>query len=514
MQIANPEYKYYKQLAGTWKSNDGACVVKLTEHVGIEVKYGGAVLTGTYGVLPTGPMAGYLPQGYMGYMGMSGFGDMAAKRDPSEDIQIKLGDSSLKNGDQILYTIDYAWHDLSDRLHIDLSEAATGGKINLILFREAAPVEPLNLKDGEVQCECGQIFSSKFCPNCGAMRKEKNTFTCSCGYTGQISRFCPECGKPCSAYKPGMFPSSGSAASASAAQSAASGFSDEGKKAKIEHGWRDGRGQFQLRFKGGQFSSRYVVTAPSGPARIEMPTGEEYRIYAQYAFAPWTGEGDGAVWPDPSRMRLHSEEEFPVFPKRYLYRDKTGKNIYEIEKIWYGAGTLHMDLLKWEDSSKFTVDLELDEDVSIPEPEPEPVAGWTCSQCGATLQTGEKCTECGAEIKTEMLFALSEYMTTNPPRSKTIRVYKFSDTQLILQNGNNFRFIPATVIEPAMEIIRKYEIDKWEEYKDRLTGLMGGSMSVSYMDGDKWCGTSTDHMLSAGAAYSALETLFTTARND
>ena len=45
------------------------------------------------------------------------------------------------------------------------------------------------------KCECGETFTSKFCPNCGAMRKEEKNFTCECGYTGIARNFCPECGK-------------------------------------------------------------------------------------------------------------------------------------------------------------------------------------------------------------------------------------------------------------------------------------------------------------------------------
>ena len=503
MQVQNPDYKYYKQLAGTWKSDDGACVLTLTETVGINVTYGGAVLDGQYGVQATGPMMGFMQPGPMGtsMMGMAGFpGNMTYQRDPSEDIQLKLGDRSLKNGDQVLYNIEFAWHDLSDRIHVELSNVATGAKTDIILHRENVSAAAAGGNEGEVQCECGMHFSSKFCPNCGKMRPVNNTFTCSCGYTGTVSRFCPECGRAIAANNAAVY-----------AAPAPSVLTDDEKNAKLNHGWRDSRGQFQVRFKDGQYSTRYVATAPfGGPGGIEMPTGEEYRIYAKYEFAPWTDGGH--AWPDLTKLISHPGEEFAVFPRKYCYSDSTGKNIFAIEKIWYGSNTLHLDLLKWAESLRFTVDLELDESVSIPEPEPEPRAGWTCPQCGATLQTGEKCTECGAEIKTEPLFAISEYMSTNPPRYDGVRVWRFSDTQLIMQQGKTFRFIPATVIEPAMEIIRKYEIDKWEEYQGRMSGMMGGSQSVSYWNGEKMVGTSTDHMAGASGAYSALYGLFTTAK--
>ena len=45
------------------------------------------------------------------------------------------------------------------------------------------------------KCECGETFTSNYCPNCGAFRKEEKTFTCECGYTGPALNFCPDCGK-------------------------------------------------------------------------------------------------------------------------------------------------------------------------------------------------------------------------------------------------------------------------------------------------------------------------------
>ena len=54
----------------------------------------------------------------------------------------------------------------------------------------------INPGDGTYQCECGQFFSSKFCPNCGKQRTEKESFQCECGYNGPLANFCPLCGKP------------------------------------------------------------------------------------------------------------------------------------------------------------------------------------------------------------------------------------------------------------------------------------------------------------------------------
>ena len=342
MAQANPDYKYYRQLAGTWKTFDDKCVATLTDTVGITVSFEGAVLEGNYGVVAVDPSMAPVAPTMMGFAGMPGFstapGQMTYQQHPNEDIQIKLGDRLLKTDGQTIFCINAAWHDTSDQLHLEIANVKTAALFYLVLKREAVSVAAVPLKEGECRCECGYVFSSKFCPNCGKARQEPKTFTCSCGYTGPLSKFCPECGKPC-----------------------AEAASDKNE--------------------------------PSDNNTVVLPS-----------------------------------------------------------------------------------------------------AGWTCSQCGTTLQTGDKCTKCGAEIKKDMLFALSEYMTTNPPRSNVLRVWKFSDTQLILEQGGNLRFITAKVIEPAMNIIREYEIDKWEEYK-----------------GQMMAGTSTEHMPNAGAAYSALNALFLTA---
>ena len=62
----NSKYKYYCQLAGTWKSSDGKCVAVLTDTVCITVNYGGAVLDGHYDIIQTGLLTPVHPQGIQG----------------------------------------------------------------------------------------------------------------------------------------------------------------------------------------------------------------------------------------------------------------------------------------------------------------------------------------------------------------------------------------------------------------------------------------------------------------
>ncbi|SCW26544.1 hypothetical protein SAMN02910456_00102 [Ruminococcaceae bacterium YRB3002] len=333
------------------------------------------------------------------------------------------------------------------------------------------------INDSEIQCECGMHFSGKFCPNCGRKREESSNFTCSCGYTGSVSNFCPNCGL--------MYLGIKSNASNIAR-------TEEEKAALLQHGWRSREGDFQLAIKGTELSAR--ILSSSGNVDLRIKT----------TYLPSNDLRYTAVYNKP-----HPDEEFRVYADRAMIPDKDGITYCSIMKIWYGSGTLHADLLMSEDRSESTVDLEIDDSIVIPDP--EPFCGWTCPKCGSRFETDSKCSRCGADIEHFVLFALSEYVSCNPPRSRAIRVYRFDDTKLILEDGEFRRFIPASVLEPAYDIIKEYKIDKWEEYKT-LSGVMGGSQSVSYWDGNALVGTSTDYMSGAGGAYYALSGLFTGAR--
>ncbi|MBR3700929.1 MAG: hypothetical protein IKM96_04230 [Clostridiales bacterium] len=160
-----------------------------------------------------------------------------------------------------------------------------------------------------------------------------------------------------------------------------------------------------------------------------------------------------------------------------------------------------------------TSQLKSDDSEKTTDPAPEPTAGWKCAKCGAGNQIGDKCLKCGADIVKEPLFALTEYETCMPPRQSSLRVYKVDDKRLLVENEDQYYFISADVFKPAMEIIRKYEIDNWEQYNSTFIGCMGGSRSVSYFDGEKLAGTSTDHLMNAGLAYGELMMLFTAKEN-
>ena len=157
--------------------------------------------------------------------------------------------------------------------------------------------------------------------------------------------------------------------------------------------------------------------------------------------------------------------------------------------------------------------LKSDDKEKTTEPTPAPTAGAKCKNCGAENQVGSKCSVCGADIVWEQLFALSEFESCMPPRNSSLGVYKVDDKRLLVNKDEQYFYITTDVIEPAMEIIRKYEIDKWEELNKSHNGLMGGCQYVNYFDGEKLVGTSTNNTFNAGIAYSELFSLFMAKEN-
>ena len=137
----------------------------------------------------------------------------------------------------------------------------------------------------------------------------------------------------------------------------------------------------------------------------------------------------------------------------------------------------------------------------------------TCPKCGSEFQMGMYCENCGEELKWVTLFSGSTYVTCNPPTRSGFHVCKFSDEKLIYEFYTNEiterRYISAKVIDEAYRIIREHHIDEWEQYQNTFDGMMGGDVSVSYLDGDRLVGSSMSHMgFLVQAAYYALMELF------
>ena len=484
MQEMNPNYKNYKFLAGIWKSNDGSFTADLTVLENITVTYNGAGLKRSFNLTQTSLMTLSGSGGMMGLaMMMASSNGMVSKRYDDEDMQLGLEGSILKDGEKNLYRIDECWHTYNDYLCFKLTDLANNNVIDIRLIR-AGKEQPAIEAKGKYLCACGTYFDSKFCPNCGAQAPapQNLTFMCECGYNGPLSHFCPNCGKKAAAKTP------------SGAEQ------DLEKRQLLQHGWTeiDGPGLYKLIFKDNILKIFVIRYCNGVPVDLRKDT--------EYSFDPDSNGINMVV--NGFKNTDHDIEDFAVYPNDWKLEDENNKTHLAIVKIWYGFGTLHMDLANWGNPNCFTVDLKMDDSVKISDPESEFKARWTCDKCGATNQTEDKCSECGAVIAKEQLFGISEFASCNPPRHDSLFVYRIDDKKLLVVRNKQRYFITADVIEPAMEIIRKYEIDKWEQYKDKMTGFMGGYQSVSYFDGEKMVGTSTNNMPGAGAAYHELMMLF------
>ena len=483
MQEMNPNYKNYKFLAGIWKSNDGSFTADLTVLENITVTYNGASLKRSFNLSQTSLMT---PSGSGGMMGlammMSSSSGMVSKRYDDEDMQLSLEGSILKDGEKDLYRIDECWHTYNDYLCFKLTDLTTNSVIDIRLIRTGKE-QPATESKGKYQCACGTYFDSKFCPNCGAQAPapQNLTFQCECGYNGPMSRFCPNCGKKAAAKTP-----SGTE-------------QDLEKRQLLQHGWTeiDGPGLYKLIFKDNILKIFVIHYSNGVPVDLRKDT--------EYSFDPDSNGINMVV--NGFKNTDHDIEDFAVYPNDWKLEDENNITHFAIVKIWYGFGTLHMDLANWGNPNCFTVDLKMDDTVTIKDPEHK--AGWTCYNCGATNQIEDKCTECGADIAKEQLFGISEFASCNPPRHDSLNVYRINDEKLLVVSNKQRYFITADVIEPAMEIIRKYEIDKWEQYKNTMNGFMGGCQYVNYFDGEKMVGTSSYNMPGVGGAYNELMMLFT-----
>ncbi len=180
MQVQNPQYQYYKKLAGTWLNADGSCEVKLGTTANIEIKYGEAHMSKNY----------FVHEGINLMMGMA---VNNYQPNPGEELRINVPDAKLIKGDKVFYQVNSIWYG-SETINMDMTDLSNGMVQRIALKRDGIGFTT-DSTPATYKCECGQSFTSKFCPNCGLPRKEEKTFTCECGYTGLALKFCPNCGK-------------------------------------------------------------------------------------------------------------------------------------------------------------------------------------------------------------------------------------------------------------------------------------------------------------------------------
>ena len=154
--IANPLYKYYKKLEGTWKDEAGSCEATLNSGAGIYIQFSYGKLASSYSVLESIQLM--LNQG--GMMGM------VYTIHEGEELKITINDRTVYEGDKTVYRVSDAWYG-NEKLHLEMMDLNDGHIENIVLTR----IEPEDtpVPEGEYQC--------------------------SCGYRGKVGRFCPECGR-------------------------------------------------------------------------------------------------------------------------------------------------------------------------------------------------------------------------------------------------------------------------------------------------------------------------------
>ena len=126
--IANPDYKYYQKLEGTWKDVKGSCEAVLSRFAGIEIQYASGKLSSSYGVIDA--MQLRLNQGGM----MIGMMAAAYTIHDGEEIKINLNNRIVYEGDKTIYRVSDAWYG-NEELHLEMMDLNDGHKEELVLAR-------------------------------------------------------------------------------------------------------------------------------------------------------------------------------------------------------------------------------------------------------------------------------------------------------------------------------------------------------------------------------------------
>ena len=149
----------------------------------------------------------------------------------------------------------------------------------------------------------------------------------------------------------------------------------------LNHDWNAEDGDFSVSIRdggftfrtpyGGELQSRFAVALPSKDAP-RMP--------------------GLAIMADPERQVLHDREEFSLQPRDRAVINPDGREVFRLVKFWYGAGTLHADLVWLAENRRLELDFVQGK---VEEKLPEGVDAWKCKTCGKVNRGGRFCQECG-----------------------------------------------------------------------------------------------------------------------
>ena len=170
MQQMNPDQKYYSKLAGSYSSEDGTWKAVLPPYSHIEITCGEGRLESSYGVAPVDPMTGLAINQSMGFIGMMQAGKCRTVPYPGEEVTLKIGDfyqcdAYISAGETKLYHLVDAWYG-NDTLNLQVTKIGNEEKETIVLRRLGEE----NNNSGS-RCVCGYAGEmTKFCPNCGRAR--------------------------------------------------------------------------------------------------------------------------------------------------------------------------------------------------------------------------------------------------------------------------------------------------------------------------------------------------------
>jgi hypothetical protein len=94
----------------------------------------------------------------------------------------------------------------------------------------------------------------------------------------------------------------------------------------------------------------------------------------------------------PERPVIHDREEFSLQPRDSAVINPDGREVFRLVKFWYGAGTLHADLVWLAENRRLELDFVQGK---VEEKLPEGVDAWKCKTCGKVNRGGRFCRECG-----------------------------------------------------------------------------------------------------------------------
>ena len=150
----------------------------------------------------------------------------------------------------------------------------------------------------------------------------------------------------------------------------------------LNHDWKTTDGEFSVTVRDGGFTFR-------------TPYGGE--LQSRFAAVLPADASSGAPGPAmvalPDRLVTHDGEEVSLLPRDRAVYNPDGREVFRLVKFWYGAGTLHADLVWLVQNRR----LELDFVRGKVEEEklPEGVDAWKCKSCGKVNRGGKFCPECG-----------------------------------------------------------------------------------------------------------------------